>query len=123
MSMGTPEPFTTPQVTVTPASAKSGTSGVDDAEYPSSRFSNVSAPSTTGRMSDEDKAKLEQLQAQHAEDVRQESMPTEDNATHTVLLADGRVVLARSGAGTVYSENKDDGTGEKFTGIIGVYPR
>jgi hypothetical protein len=115
MSMGTPEPYLAPTSAETDKSPANG-------QQTGSRFANISTPANTQRMSPEDRRKLEDLQSQAAEDDRQASMPTEENATHTVLLTDGRIVLARSGAGTLYSEAADDGT-EKFTGIIGIYAR
>jgi hypothetical protein len=75
-------------------------------------------------MTDEDKAQLAELQAKQAEDKRADSEPTEDNFTHYVHLADGRVKMARGAAGSVYSEGAGtQDEPEQFTPVIGVYPR
>jgi hypothetical protein len=77
-------------------------------------------------MSDEDKETLKRLQGMKSEQDNADSRPNDDNFTHYVHLADGRIAKSRSAAGTVYSENVDDGNGnkvEKFTAITGVHAR
>jgi hypothetical protein len=86
--------------------------------------SDAMATKNDGRMTDEERAQLKALQERSVAEENEESEPNEDNFTHHVHLADGRVVKARSGAGTVFSEGrgtKDDP--ERFTPIIGVYAR
>ena len=75
-------------------------------------------------MTEAELAELKTLQGKQAEVQRVASTPTLATATHYVHLADGRVVLANSAAGTIYSEGAGTASDpEKFTRIVGIYER
>lgn len=98
--------------------------GTDNLAPAGQRPDDPAAPSQ--RMSDTDREQLKRLQAQDASERDEASRPTEENATHFMHLADGRVVPALSGSGTTYSEMVDDDNGgkrEKFTAVIGTYSK